>query len=125
MHTIPRRPLATWLPHSALLVALAVPASACAAPPPPTVRVDAAGLDLRTQEGVSVLYGRIRLAAREVCRAHRGLTGTRVPAVFARCVRDAVDGAVYSWRLPLLAALHDELGVDRLTADPPRRKTII
>lgn len=103
---------------------VATPAVACAAAAP-TMRVDATGLDLRTQEGVSVLYGRIRLAAREVCRSHRAATGTRVPAAFARCVRDAVDGAVYSWRLPLLAALHDEFGADWLPVDPPRRKTII
>jgi UrcA family protein len=112
------------LARSVLVLALAVPASTWAGSAP-TVRVDASGLDLRTQEGVSVLYGRIRLAAREVCRVHRAQTGTRVPAVFARCVRDAVDGAVYSWRLPMLAALHDELGVDTLPLDPPRRKTII
>mgnify|MGYP002781254779 FL=1 len=115
---------AIWLATLLAPLVLAAPAAACASAPP-TVRVDATGLDLRTQEGVSVLYGRIRLAARDVCRSHRAATGTRVPAAFARCVRDAVDGAVYSWRLPMLAALHDEFGADWLPADPPRRKTII
>jgi UrcA family protein len=119
MHTITHR-----LSHAMLLLALVVAADVSASPPP-TVRVDASGLDLRTQDGVAVLYGRIRLAAREVCRVHRAVTGTRVPAVFARCVRDAVDGAVYSWHLPMLAALHDELGADVPLVDPPRRKTII
>jgi UrcA family protein len=99
--------------------------AAAAAEPPPRVRIDASDLDLRSQEGVAVLYGRIRLAARDVCRSHASVTGSRVRAEFTRCVRDAIDGAVYGWRLPMLAAMHDELGAEFVGATPPRRKTII
>jgi len=69
-------------------------------------KVSYAGLNLSSQAGAEILYGRIKSAARDVCGGRdpvlRGSI-TRTP-----CYRDAVSNAVAQVNSPVLSALHSK-----------------
>jgi UrcA family protein len=75
--------------------------------PTPSIRVAYADLDLTTDRGITELYARVRVAARQVCGYPA--TGTRVDPRYAACVRVAVDRAIAQLGVPALAELHREL----------------
>jgi UrcA family protein len=62
-------------------------------------------LDLTREEGLAVLYGRLRTAAREVC-APLEATDMERRALHARCVQQALDRAIAGAGNPQLVALH-------------------
>ena len=71
----------------------------------PRVVVSLAGLDLSTNKGADLVYGRIRSAAEFVCSVNQ----SREPARIARarvCFRNAIDDAIAQANRPLLSALH-------------------
>ena len=72
-----------------------------------SVRVSFGELDVSQQEGVEVLYQRIKTAARKVCGANdyriRSLSTQRVAK---KCFNNAVDNTVDKIGNPALEALH-------------------
>lgn len=75
------------------LSAIAAPAIAGSSDKPTRI-VSAAGLDLASPQGQSVLDHRIENAAREVCNYRRMRTGTRTPDLQARqCLDQAAQNA--------------------------------
>ena len=71
----------------------------------PKMVVSLAGLDLSTPKGAEVVYGRIRFAAKVVCRVDQ--SRDLAQAARARtCFRRAVDDAVGQAHRPLLSELH-------------------
>jgi len=81
--------------------------AAHAATPAPSVTVKYGDLNLGSDEGSSVLYARIRSAARTVC--FRDQLDLRSVWVYAReqaCERNAIDSAVREIHSAKLAALH-------------------
>ena len=95
------------------LLALGGSAVVFAAPPAvsvdsvPRVSVSYAGLDLSTKVGASTIYGLIRAAAREVCRAfdRRELA---LRASWEACYEHAVSEAVSTVDQPLVTVLHQQ-----------------
>ena len=68
-------------------------------------------LDLAKPDDVQTLYGRVRQAARDVCRTeareHWKSTRTAPPREWTEsCVQDAVESTVRGLDNPLLATLH-------------------
>ncbi len=61
-----------------------------------------ADLDLTKPAGAKVLYGRIRVAAREVC----GFGDWPLPVNYQGCVDGAIDNAVTKVNSPALTTLH-------------------
>ncbi len=104
-------------------------ADAASSDPPPSLRVTYADLDLTTDRGITELYARVRVAARQVCG--RPATGTRVDARYASCVRVAVERAIAQLGVPALAELHRELAAPEAAAGAecalptPHRRLII
>jgi UrcA family protein len=71
----------------------------------PKIVVSLAGLEMSSPKGAEMVYGRIRTAARTVCRVDQ----SRVPQQIARarvCFRNAMDDAVGQANRPALSALH-------------------
>lgn len=66
--------------------------------------VSYAGLDLGTEAGVRVAYGRIRLAAKGVCSHLHTLVLGQQRQVWEVCVRDATARAVADIDVPRLTA---------------------
>jgi len=82
----------------------------------PTRTVRAWDLDLTRPTDVQTLYTRVRNAAAAVCNSeasdHYKETRSFVPRGWTEsCVTRAVDAAVRGVDAPLLAALHDKMGV--------------
>ncbi len=69
-------------------------------------------LDVTTDEGLRVLYGRLRQAAVQVCRSEEGRDLTRRRAS-RECREAALSGAVARFGDARLSALHDPRGASR------------
>jgi UrcA family protein len=65
-----------------------------------------AELDLSKPHGIDVLYQRIQLAAKQVCRADTSVTALYDRASQITCYRDAVERAVRQVNLATLTAFH-------------------
>jgi UrcA family protein len=96
----------------ATIVSLATSTSAAADDRSATRTVKAWDLDLGKPADVQTLYGRVREAAANVCRAEeqRHWKNTRVRAPLGwreQCVSESVDAAVRNVANPRLAALHN------------------
>ena len=95
----------------ALTLSLALATAAFAAPmlarsdEPKQVTISTADLNLDHPAGVDALYGRIRSAAREVCRPAEG-RALGMQAAWRDCMTQAVDGAVAAAHSDSLASLH-------------------
>jgi UrcA family protein len=78
-----------------------------------------ADLDLDSSAGAETLYGRIRAAARSVCRAVNGTQPLQL-AANRQCARNALAGAVAKVDNHHLTAHHSQMtgndGVQRVTA---------
>lgn len=104
---------------------LAVAPAAHAADKVPELRVSYADLDLSTPEGITLLYVRVRDAARRVCEPLRLRTGTRMTDRFDACVREAIGATGRRLKAPALMALYagemrqQSIGAPR-RADAPR-----
>lgn len=71
----------------------------------PKIVVSLAGIETSTPKGAELVYGRIRAAAKIVCRVDQ----SRVPQQIARaraCFRVAMDDAVAQANRPVLSSLH-------------------
>lgn len=71
----------------------------------PKIVVSLAGIEMSTPKGAELVYGRIRTAAKVVCRVDQ----SREPQQIARaraCFRVAMDDAVAQADRPVLSALH-------------------
>lgn len=62
--------------------------------------------DLANEAQVAVLYGRLRVAARDVCSSHRGRDLTSMKN-YRACYSDALEGAVNTVNEQTLTALHN------------------
>jgi UrcA family protein len=96
----------------ATVVSLTTLTSAVAYDRPATKTVKAWDLDLGKPADLQTLYGRVREAAANVCRAEaqRHWKSTRVRAPLGwrqQCVSESVDAAVRNIANPQLAALHN------------------
>ena len=96
---------ARLIPALSMVALLGVSATALAAPihmvdevVTKTVRI--ADLNLSSTAGAETLYGRIKAAARSVCRYEQSHT------LAGRCQARAIDSAVKEVGSPLLASLH-------------------
>src|ERR1700722_10749514 len=70
-------------------------------------RVTYGDLNLESAEGASVLYARLRRAAREVCSSLDGRELTLWSA-WETCVNDALNSAVTQVNKPTVTALHNQ-----------------
>ena len=70
-----------------------------------SVLVRFADVDLEKSSGATVLYGRLRHAARQVCRGYPSL-GLGQPVVWSTCYKNAVARAVQTVNRPSLTAVH-------------------
>ena len=70
----------------------------------PSKTVKFADLNITSQAGAKVLYGRIRAAARDVCRVSTVGDPIMRPAVSA-CIEKAIDKAVKDVNSPVLTSL--------------------
>jgi UrcA family protein len=73
-------------------------------PPPPSMTVKFADVDIQTAAGAKVLYHRIRLAADEVCTSSSWHDPILREAE-SQCVNTAIDNAVRRVNAPFLTAL--------------------
>ena len=71
----------------------------------PTATVRYSDLDLTTTDGLHVLYQRLRVASRQVCRAYEGPELTQF-SHWQACYNQALNGAVTQLKLPGLTSLH-------------------
>lgn len=78
----------------------------------PKIVVSLAGFELSTPQGANMVYGRIRSAAKIVCRVDQSRELAQVARASA-CFRRAVGDAVAQANRPLLSELHA-----RRTGDP-------
>ena len=69
-----------------------------------SVRYD--DLNLETDQGVRRLYGRLRIAANDVCGVQPGLVLLELRVIELRCVRGAIADAVAKVNRPQLTAFH-------------------
>jgi|SRR5882762_165262 len=93
----------------------AASASVEAAEDLPSKTVQFADLNITSQAGAKVLYGRIRAAARDVCRASSGGDPFLRPGVSA-CIEKAIDKAVKDVNSPVLTSLRFGSGDLRLVS---------
>jgi UrcA family protein len=115
-----------------LFVALALLGAAPAAlagPAGPGIRIPYHDLDVTTDEGIAVLYGRVRQAARQVC-GPAGMTGSRIDQRQRACMRDAIQRAIGQLGVPALSELHRELAdvaapENACHATPVQRRIVI
>jgi len=70
-------------------------------------RVTYGDLNLESAEGASVLYARLRRAAREVCSSLDGRELT-LRSAWETCVNDALNSAVTQVNKPTVTALHNQ-----------------
>jgi UrcA family protein len=97
-----------WL-FASLAATLVITSAAQAAPAVEarSVKVSYGDLNLASDGGAQLLYGRIVSAAREVCEARRlDNRDLRAVALEHRCEAQAIAAAVSSVNSPRLAALH-------------------
>ena len=96
---------------------LALPVAAEPFSPAPQKVVSYADLDLSRSEGATTLYGRLRMAAKQVC----GDRGRRVEEIarWEACYQHAMDEAVASVDKPSLTALHIARQGDRAKSSEP------
>jgi UrcA family protein len=66
-----------------------------------TVAVSLAGIELGTEEGRGILYGRLRTAAKRACRDLESRHNLSKAMLFKKCVDDALIGAIAQVRDPL------------------------
>lgn len=78
------------------------------------VRLD--DVDLNTQDGASLAYGRLRAAARRACRTEHQFGANSITAIQA-CSRAALSQSVAQLNTPLLTALHTERVAQRRLAN--------
>jgi UrcA family protein len=111
---------AAVLSVAVLALAGTVPAAHAGAPAKVTtsVRIPYADLDLTTDEGMAVLYARVRRAAKAVCGAP-GVTGSRLDERHDACLRAATDRAISQLGVPGLAELHREIAGAQEAAECP------
>ena len=98
-----------WL-FATLAATLVVTSAAQAAPAVEarSVKVSYGDLNLASDAGAQVLYGRIVSAAREVCEAGRlDNRDLRAVSIERRCEAQAIAAAVSSVNNPRVAALHE------------------
>lgn len=76
--------------------------------PARTTVVRFADLNLKSPEGVAILYGRIRHAARRVCGYPETTRQVSLGLIAKECLRTATDHAVAQVALPALTSLHQE-----------------
>lgn len=69
---------------------------------PKSLTVQFADLDLSKPEGAATLFGRMRSAAQNVCRAHQGGTTLRDKQSHEACVEFALSNAVAKVDRPVL-----------------------
>ena len=70
------------------------------------VKIHVQDLDLKSPEGVAILYQRIGKAALEYCGAGRYETGSRIPhSADSACVSDAISHTVAALNIPALTEL--------------------
>lgn len=81
----------------------------------PSKTVKFEDLNITSQAGAKVLYGRIRAAARDVCRASSGGDPILHQAVSA-CIEKAIDKAVKDVNSPVLTSLRFGSGDVRLAS---------
>jgi len=93
-----------------LALALVIPASSpmlASGGEAKSVSVQTAALNLSTDAGVSALYGRIKIAARQACRDAEGRTaGMR--REHAKCMSTAMESGVMAANNDALSRLHFE-----------------
>ena len=97
-----------WL-FAALTATLVVTSAAQAAPvvEARSVKVSYGDLNLASDDGAQLLYGRIVSAARQVCEADRlDNRDLRAVSLEQRCEAQAIAAAVSAVNSPRLAALH-------------------
>jgi len=93
---------------TALMLAVMVNEAQAARPTdPPSVRVRYGDLDLTRDDGVQVLYARLRAAARQVCPDY-GARSLRQRAIVQACFETSLANAVAAVRNDRLAALHGQ-----------------
>jgi UrcA family protein len=90
------------------------PSSADDGNPTRSMVVEYRDLNLTVAEGVSTLYRRLKLAAREVCKTPDGGYGD--PVVWLHCYHDALVGAVRDLGNDRVTALYNR---EHTTAIPP------
>jgi UrcA family protein len=86
------------------LAALGTVSASAQAESVPTKLVQFADLNVATSEGAKTLYGRIRGAAKEVCRLSIGTDPIERVAAHS-CIERAIDKAVKEVNAPALTAL--------------------
>ena len=96
-----------------LLAGLASASAACAAEPiypgrslDPVATVRLADLNPSTPEGIRVLYGRIRAAARSVCGPSFSLWNPNQFTAWQACYKETVAHTVAAINRPMLTAFH-------------------
>jgi UrcA family protein len=101
LHTI----VATMLCGASALGLTAMPAVADSLAPPLQQTVKFADLDISRTQGATVLYGRIRAAAKNVCAPFdRG--GALDKIEFASCIQKSIADAVTAVNAPALTAVY-------------------
>ena len=91
-------------------------------PEPKQLTVSYAGLDLGSQQGVSKLYTRIRVAAKSVCRNLETLELGIRHTKWQKCINSAVIAAVADVNSPMLTAYaSDRLGTELQTTVANRK----
>ena len=71
----------------------------------PKIVVSLAGLEMSSPQGAEMVYGRIRTAAKVVCRVDQSRALQQI-ARASVCFRNAMDDAVGQANRPVLSALH-------------------
>ena len=72
-----------------------------------TRKVTYGDLDLGSEQGAKALYGRLRIAAREVCTSFES-TDPIHQELWQNCVDNALESAVSKINKPLVSALRDQ-----------------
>ena len=87
---------------------------------PPSIKVSYADLNLSTIEGANALYGRIKRAARDVCRLDYVQPEERLYSrVWKTCYDTAIGTAVTTVNSPMLSAVHSS------KAGPSQARTLL
>jgi UrcA family protein len=81
----------------------------------PSQVVSYSDLNITTQDGAKVLYGRIRTAATKVCRNMFPPYNAADAIRSYKCTRELVDTAVKDVHSPVLSALHEGRNVEVAT----------
>lgn len=103
--------------QAALLAAVSCVASVAVADDPAerkSITVHYGDLNLSNEAGVEQLYGRIRAAARSVCRSPREVVSLQVMQQRKQCANAAVAAAVKQVNNGILTAMHGSKSSRRL-----------